>query len=71
MSDLQLREFVEAIWNKAAELPVEVPDVCVYHDGVDFLLEVRGKCFAVEMRFAPCVFGMTPAYLFINPEVLV
>jgi len=71
MSDLQLRDFITGIWQRAAELPVEVPDVVVFHDGVDFLLEVRGKCFAVEMRFAPCVFGLTPAYFSINPEVLV
>lgn len=58
MSDLQLRDWIAAIWAKARPLPAEPADVVVGHDGRDMLLEIRGKPFAVDLIFSPAVWGL-------------
>jgi hypothetical protein len=58
MSDLQLRDWIQAIWERAIELPAELPAVCVLHDSVDMLVEVRGKAFAIEIGLEPAWFSL-------------
>jgi hypothetical protein len=70
MSDVQLRAWVDAIWAKAQPLPAEPEGVVAFHDGVDMLVEVRGKCFAIEFLFSPALLGLPAPFQQVEIEVL-
>ncbi len=70
MSDLQMRDWIAALWAKATSLPAEPDSVVVFHDDGDMLLEVRGKCFAVKLDFSPVLLGLPAPFQQVEIEVL-
>lgn len=68
MSDLQLRDWLAAIVERAAELPEPEASVTAPHDAVDMLLEVRGFCVPVTLEIWPCNLGLCHPYFFIDRE---